>query len=122
MKNGNNLEFCEQMETLATKCRVSNTELARNYVACQTCAAYIKFIYAACPIVVKKTLLSSNKVTDKWCTVTDFYPGYTIDRDALDSVERYIQNPANCHLSDGTVQSIYKLMSSLSKMAHDLVV
>lgn len=122
MKDVNNLRLCEQMETLATKCRVSNTELARDYVACQSCAAYVKYICTSCPIVVKRSLLASNKVTELWCTVLDYYPGYTIDRDALDNVERYIQNPSGAYLSTGDIQGIYNLLTQLSKLAHDLVV
>lgn len=121
MKEDISLSLCEQLETLSTKCRVANTELARNYIACQACYAYVKYMYTSCPIVVKKSLLTSNKVSELWCTVLDYYPGCIIDRDALDNVERYIQNPTGYHLSDGDVRSVYKLLAQLSKLVHDLV-
>lgn len=114
------LELCEQMETLATKCRVANTDKARDYMACQACASYIKYICCTCPISVKQSLLKSNKIAELWLTVLDYHPGCEINRDALDNVERCVSNPMACHLSEWDMNSIYKLLRKLSEVAHNI--
>lgn len=113
------LDKCEQLERLATKCHIANTEDAKSYILCQACALYVRYIAQDLPTSIRRNVLASNKVTDIWHIVADFEPGLEINRDALDTVEKYLLNPLSYHASTGEMKAVTSLLKTLSDIAHN---
>lgn len=115
------LKTCEQLEKLVTKCRISDTEEAKNYMACHACAMYIRYMCSRVPMGHNKSYVNSNRIRAIWFEIVEFYPGLEIDSDALDVVDRALNRPLNTSLNEGDKKRVYKLLEYLSDLAHNTI-
>lgn len=120
MNTNDRLKLCEQLEKIVTKCRISDTDKAKNYMACQACAMYIRYKCDMLPVHIKRSRLESTQITVLWTLVRDHDPTLHVDRDALDTVERYISDPVNAYVSAGDMKAVYALLKDLSDMVHTI--
>lgn len=115
MKTDNYIVLGEQLEKLATKCRIAGTENARTYAGCLAVEAYVKHLASKLPIKVRK----KTNITQLWYDITSFRPELNIDLDDISTVERYLTDMSLVMNDSCDTKLVSTLLSKLSEISHN---